>query len=838
MSITQLEPGKQRLIIDDFRGGINTNSDPTKMSEEHFQELKNIDYAHDYEGSALGRKSYIPIQYNTHNPMSTFPYSFTTLIALYWKKFKKVLSTDPTYYFYVIHNAKKIKIYKEAIDSAVTELTLAFNVAKTNALNFYNNLYIVDTAIRDYNTLSSACNPNIVIGAESFGEQGCPPCPQTFNISESSITRANFYISYTRQYAITFLYDNNQESYIIPVNNNVNGTYISRAKDMQTSTGNDNIHTSHIAPWWKPSLRARNTNTTNTKYNLLTNIPIGNARVKARKIYARDVDGTAETYLYLIGILDNNIDTVFLDNIDRSNKGVAFNLEFVWRPPNAKYITSHKESLVMANTHDRQYTKESAITNIELSLVEYGLTSQYNSEIAFCPTMTVDGAEISTSTGSMFARGPLYRYLFRDYFPIINAKENYLNGFVSEFKGTDYYEREFDKTQIDPDTREVFTSQHLMIKLDYTMSNLWSKKAAVFRNICMFIRGFEILGGDILRLPYGYAYYNTATDTYVWYVGCKEVFNETEHVIISSYNTPDLQKVEVPIVGSGTYSGGPYNEMPYIDISYGDIYNFAPGDCILSKKLYFQGITAQEAVVYFDKLSEQTLFDITNDFESKNICEASNEARPYMSITSEVGKGDIFLPENERPIGYTDNQEILALTPEDNAILYFKQNSIWHLNTNSVSKDYWVLTMLTDSYGLQNDRALAVINNSQYIFWYQGICYHWFALNAQPVPCSDRIINLLPANFDVIDSYYDSKNNRVMFFGNDSCIYIYDMKFRTETGLGKWYFHKNDTMIFPFTKGVSGPQKESYFLGGKEIYKYDNYTIGQDFLWQDDGGGT
>lgn len=817
----RIEEGKDRITIDDFRGGLVTNVDPAKLEINQFSILENVDMLNDFEQNIIGRKPYIPIQYNSDTPGNTTANTFTNAIALYWKKFKKVLVSEPTYYFYLLLNSNKIKIFKETVVTAVKELTLDFSLGSTNAHNFYNNLYITDTANRTGDPNQNAVNPNIVISAETEEEHGCPPCPQTFSLSVSGtlislIPGTGVYSGGIREYAITFLYDNQQRSYIIPVNK--------LSQFLNTETGEGFVHGQPLTGT-AFSLRSRPTDVDTTHCNLLTNIPTGNSRVVAREIWCRLSTSTSK-YLYLIGTLDNNIDTSFVDTVRDNLFSNPFSLPFVYRPPNAKYVSSHKDCLLIANTFDRQYTKNSAITNSTSFWSDEANTQQIN---VCCTDLTKNGAT---------AIGPIHRFILKDMFPIISPKSEHLGGFVSEYVGTYAYEKEITARALSlpaPDGLGEF-NHYLSSTVYWTMANQWAMKGAFFRNICMFIRKITAKPNDIIRLHYGTAIWDVLTSKYVWIDIGDTLFLENENIEIKQMGITDLNGVH-KVTAAGTEDGSsiglaPDYMIPYIEIAYGDATTLTAGDCILSTKYYYLGITPiGTSGNQVTDMPELELFAGHNSFESKYFTGLKNENRAYMLMMSDVGQGDIFQPENERPIGYTDNQEIRFISPEDNAIMIFKETSLWKLNTNSVSKDYWQLTMLSDNIGVQSDKAIVAINSSQYIFWFQGKCYHMFSSTSEPVHCSKRINPILPSNFSVIFSYYDSKNERVMFFGNDYKIYIYDLKFRTEQGLGKWYIHLS-TFNLPFTKAYAGPNQESYFIGEHELYKYNEHTIADDFLWR------
>lgn len=818
--MSRVEQGKERIIIDDFRGGLVTNVDPAKLELNQFSILENIDMLNDFEQSIIARKPYIPIQYNVATPENTTANTFTNAIALYWKKFKKVLVSEPTYYFYLLLNSNKIKIFKETVVTAVKELTLDFNLGATNAHNFYNNLYITDTADRTGDPNQNAVNPNLVISAETEEEHGCPPCPQTFSLSVSGtlisqIPGEGDYSGAARQYAITFLYDNQQRSYIIPVNNT--SSHLNTEISLGFTQGQPLVNTA-FALRSRPSSYDGDT----THCNLITNIPVGNSRVVAREIWCRLSTATSK-YLYLIGTLDNNIDTSFLDTVRDTLFANPYTLPFVYRPPNAKYVSSHKECLLIANTFDRQYTKNSAITN------STGFQADYSGEInVCCTTLAANGAN---------AIGPIHRFILKDMFPIISSKGEHLGGFTSEYVGTYTYEKEITARATSlPVSDGNGGKKYLSSTVYWTMANQWAMKGAFFRNICMFIRKITVKPNDILRLHYGIAIWSVSE--YVWIDIGDTLFLVDEYIEIKQMGTTELNGIH-KVLAAGTEQGSsislaPDYLIPYIEISYGDVVNLTAGDCILSTKYYYLGMTPIGASGnQVTDMPELELYAGHNNFESKYFTNLRNENRAYMLMMSDVGQGDIFQPENERPVGYTDNTEIKFISPEDNAIMIFKETSIWKLNTNSISKDYWQLTMLTDTIGVQSDKAIVAIDSRQYIFWFQGKCYHMFSSTSEPIPCSKRINPILPSNFLVVFSYYDNKNERVMFFGNDYKIYIYDLKFRTEQGLGKWYIHKSAYNL-PFTKAYSGPSQESYFIGGDEIYKYNEHTIANDFLWRSD----
>jgi len=160
-----------------------------------------------------------------------------------------------------------------------------------------------------------------------YYDMGCPP-PNPTGISFTQLAGAGALSAGLYRYLFTYLYDGFQESSAITYYDVSAGVDLAPVTTFSVSA-NDGIQ--------------------------IDNIPVGSARVTARKIY-RSKAGTT-TYYYLTTIQDNT-STSFKDGLADNSLGDAIDTDVLCtpnKPQYSKYVAIHKERGVLANLTESLY---------------------------------------------------------------------------------------------------------------------------------------------------------------------------------------------------------------------------------------------------------------------------------------------------------------------------------------------------------------------------------------------------------------------------------------------------------------------------------------------------
>jgi len=318
--IKQLNDGKIRIEIDDF-GGINAVKPPySKINLNEFPVMENyyMDKLNDMLIKRNGFTRLITNPVHTNKPM----------VSLFDHK----LSNGYEYLIAKTDDSVSGKLSYAKIDgidpagAAWSDLSTAENSGKVDMLTFKDKLYIANR--------NEGSSVNRVWGGVSTADiydMGCPPCNNigiTFP-GDTAVTDAGLVVGKTYYYMITFLYDNYQES----------GAIIHW--DTYTFASINKYYPYHTA--------------TDNAINL-ANIPVGSARVTARKIY-RSKEDDPSVY-YELTTISNNTSTTFQDVTADDNLGTAINpalLTDLKKPFKSKYQTVHKDYLAQGNLTEDLY---------------------------------------------------------------------------------------------------------------------------------------------------------------------------------------------------------------------------------------------------------------------------------------------------------------------------------------------------------------------------------------------------------------------------------------------------------------------------------------------------
>lgn len=310
--IKQLPEGKLRIIVDDFAGYNAKQSPYTKLGINEFPVMDNY-YMNKGNEMLIKRDG-------ARRFITAIGTAGETIQSLYQHRTKS--GND----FLMIKNSTTLYYTDIAgIDPAgASYTTLSTNevTGRYDFLSYQDRLYIANRTGK-YNAVWK--------GSTSLYEMGCVPCNNT-GITLAQPGAGNL-VAGTYYYAVTFLYEDSQES----------------------------------APllWWKfltdynyyPRIVV-----SGSKYVTLANIPLGNARVTKRKIYRSKVNDATD-YYYLTTI-ENNTDTTYTDNkadADLSTLIDPIIFSDMGRPYRSKYQTVHKEVMLQGNLTETLYTSDSTV---------------------------------------------------------------------------------------------------------------------------------------------------------------------------------------------------------------------------------------------------------------------------------------------------------------------------------------------------------------------------------------------------------------------------------------------------------------------------------------------
>ncbi len=715
----QINKGKFRKILDDFSGGYNLALDPSKIADNEFQQFENaISFKHGSIKNAVKRKGIDKYNSNTlsgttnleqlyeyiSNSKST---NFTRLIAKFNNKLGYCVGTGT---------------FTEIDGSDVTD--------KSRFLTFRDNLYIFGR------NSSGTYYPNKFYDGTNYLNSGLIPCPQTFLCAETDELEATRELALGNYfYIITFLYDTDieQESYYVAVSNH------NSLSDNQI-IGNTFTSETHSAFVWGEI-------TAGNKIITISNIPTGNARVVARKIYrAYQSSGLdLSTNFYHIATLNNNTDTVFYDDIQTSELKEPINLDFLPKPLKAKYGIIHKNRIFIANLFEDLYSDQPDITTLaNVSATGGGLT--------------ID----STS-----ARYNKYAYQFANLYLIPSFSVYYgmpYQGYIGQKTTAFASGTEFEAT--DP--------SHCKNTLSNIVNNHdYCKRTIIFRTLCQFIKSITSAGGDEIDIEIDNATGASlfiANET-IKISGCSGTgVPDGEYTIISVDSGANTIRIESPDFVSHTVDTGR----------------------IEGRTFYYIGFTALSGTTYFDITSDSVARSNNYILETNNFQTLTKiNTLPSTIQWSENGEGDKFYADNSIEIDQDDNDVITGLSEEDDGILIFKERNIYKLYTNTAT---WEAVKIVNGIGCDQPYSIIKVyidNSPVHLFMLNNIIY---ALSGRTVfRISDRVQSILDSlTLTNIDVEFDRKRNWIIWTLSTSIIkgnvLVLDLNFRNEGELGKWYY--------------------------------------------------
>jgi hypothetical protein len=317
----RIRDGAIRKTLDDFTGGYNLYSDPSKIRENEFQVFENLII--NQPGRFLNaNKRFGFLQWIRNRTVSTE--NINSIYEIVWKTKEyesRILVKTKTSLEYVVSSV-----------GTFNKIADAEKDSKMKALMYKDAAYIANNDNGD--------SANTYYDGDNYMEIGCPPCyqQQTASLSAQASTVLGTGIY---QYLIAFLYDDNMESGVV-LKHTYNNTDVNTVSTVNIDV--TELFTAYID------------NSTQKKINLSA-IPVGNERVTGRVIYRTKSDG--DKFYYLTTIKDNTT-TVFLnDNIPDTDLGAEYNggdgFVNILKPYKSKYHVVHQGRIWQANLKENQY---------------------------------------------------------------------------------------------------------------------------------------------------------------------------------------------------------------------------------------------------------------------------------------------------------------------------------------------------------------------------------------------------------------------------------------------------------------------------------------------------
>lgn len=433
MSDERIRDGAIRKTIDDFTGGYNLYSDPSKIRESEFQIFENLIV--NRPGRFLNANKRFGFERWNFNRTATTE-NINSIFEIIWKT--KSLNNR------ILVKTKDSLEYCDNNAAAFTAIATGLPESKMKALMYKDNVYIANN--------DSGDDANTFYDGTNYLEIGCPPCMQNMVLSLSSTASSNLGTG-VYHYLVAYLYDGNMESGVILRHLNSNDD---TNNELTVNISREELYTAHID------------NSTGKKINIAA-IPIGNERVTARVIYRTESDG--DTFYYLTTISDNSTSILLNDDVPDTELGIEYNggdgFKNILKPYKSKYHVVHQGRLWQANLKEDQYealdvtgvsgASEAGSGHISANGTrQAAYTYKFAKDIRIIKGKTFDGA-----TGTM---KPPYTGIF---------------GAISEGK------------------RIVSTATHTEIYLSDIPIDEFCQRTAVLRNCCQFITGIAVSGSTL-----------------------------------------------------------------------------------------------------------------------------------------------------------------------------------------------------------------------------------------------------------------------------------------------------------------------------------------------------
>lgn len=726
MPVKKIDEERSRVVLEDFTGAYNLILDPSKINENEFTLFENlIVYQRGRFMNATKRRGFTV--YNTNANIDTY----TTIQSIYEYISKKGNFTRLI--------AKTFNTSDGAFEYAVgtgTWTLIAEDVAisKVRFLTFRDILYIFDRR-------SPAALVNKSYDGTSFLDMGLPPAYHNFRTLAVTVTALPSVVSNsTFFYFITFVYDNNQESWGISPNDS--SVYPDRDSSQDGGINYPNLSTQFVQ------------GTTGAGQVMkLYDLPIGNARVTARKIY-RSKNGGGQLYYH--STIYNNTDDTFFDNKPDTELVEEADLEYVFRPLSARFGVQHKNRIFIGNLKENQYGADVDETAV------VGTTS------------TGGGIQVSGDSRAWTFKYKFAFLYFNHSFSVTAGVPSGFNGFVGAYS--------------DPLTVSATDPTHNRNTLtnigNVAGVNAYAGRVIIKRTACQFVLDITQDGASmrIELIASGVAF----------------AFQEGETINLSDVTS--------------TFANDPSGNHVVTSINVGSRYVFVTfnlgagaytsGGVVQGTNYHYLGTTpiigSTNAQRFIDDIPDNDMVLGGNYLNNKNFEELTeNKGLPSTVQWSEVNQGDKYPGLNSIEVEPNDNDEITGIFSEADGLRIFKNRNIYKLYTTSVSQDDWRLRRVVENVGASDPYSIVQINEDEYIFIMNNVFYH--LKGESVVRCSDKIqTDLDGLTFTNIDSTYDPYKNWVVFTysvsGTTGNVLIYDLNTRDESGFGIWYhFKKNST---------------------------------------------
>jgi len=695
-----------RVILKDFTGGVNRATDATKMKDNEFYNFQNlIIYKLGSIGNAVKRAGL-----EIWNTRSLADVDTNQQVFQYISNSKAV-----NFSRFIVKSTTKTKYITLAGDSAYTEIIPSGDVTgKVRFLVFRDNLYILNR-----NT-SGTYQSNKFYDGTTCVDMGLIPAnngitltPATAPAGVGTLENGNY------KYLITFVYGGVQESYFLP--NSTYGSAQATGNAIFVSTSGNSIFA--------------NASTAGTgKVMDLSNIPTGNARVTARRIYRTKVGGNQ---FYFLAEITNNTDTKFTDSTLDSALFDPIDLQAVFKPPIAKYGVFHKDRMFIANLKENLYSNSPLNDTIATADATSTLT----------PPMKV---------GSKFNYIFYYLYLY----PTLNSGGTGLpfQGFLGAPSGIK--------------THTVGAGKDAIAISQITNLEEYSKLVLIERQTEQTITNYAV-ATNVVTL--------TMVESRDFNVGEKITVATSVSAINGTFTI-------VAIPGATTLT---YN------CTTGDVGTTATTGTVKSD-YYYVGITALSGTAYTDGAGGALIFKNKGILEQNNIEKlTSDKTLPSTLQWSDVNYGDSFPPDNSIEIEANDNDIITGLISEDDGVLIFKERNIYKLYTDRESA-YWMMRKVVSNVGCTEPYSIVTIGTNTHLFNSNGQIYLYQNGQVRKISEKIQPILDGFGTVSNIDVCFDSFRNWVVwtYQYTDSAvvtqdIIVLDLNFPQDNNIGSWYHFRH-----------------------------------------------
>lgn len=716
-----------RQIINSFNGGINDSTDPIKLNEDEFQYIQNaVLYANNGVKSLVARNGFT--KYNANNPASA---TATKIIQLF--EYRK---NDGTNYLVIKTNSSLERTSSGTPTGTFNNIEDTDGITqKVNFIQAKDFLYIIN---RNNGTTYYV---NKFYDGTNYFDFGIVPC----NITGLSVvagygdfniwgTPANYFVDGWRSYIITYLYDDNTESDIVlsGIALSVLATGVLGAKGVLIA----NTPVSHLY----------------CTLITLDNIPTGNARVTARKIYRTKANGNEYYYL---GIISDNTTTKYTDVVfDDSNLTEILDLKTIFKPQIATSGTAHKRRLFIGNLKDNL-----TLTN-NITIASSSVSSDTITDFTGIPT------QVNTDLKLFYKLCRMYNHSI----PPFNSVS--MKGDL----GTSY-QATLTKSG------SIFYRRVTLTLNSYTWTENYNAYIGVYRCPSLAIFDVSVVDSTHYKLR-----------CYIWYTKDKELSTPiTTGDVINIYGITG-GGITLPdgdyTVTSTSYNAGFIVINIVVSSTTGTTSDNNTGGLYVKDRYYYVGCLNNGDTQFidsvFDPFASQRFFD-----EHATIIKLSaNKNYPQTFIWSDVDKPEYFPPENIDVLS-NETGNINAMFSEDDGVIIFKDNSIYKLFTSASSSAYWVTKKLVDNIGCSNPQTIVQFNTNKYCWYQNNKFYIWQSGFNDPIECSIPIkSHISGVNYTINGSAYYNKFNWVVFT-TDTITFVLDLNFIKE-GKYIWYiFYKN-----------------------------------------------